>query len=509
VIRTSLIRKAVSLLACLSAAVLLACCGGSNGSASNSGNPPPSIQLTSLNPSSIQAGSPAFALTVNGTNFDSSCQVQWAWDGEVLGTFSNVFVSSTQLQVQINASDAATIGPVAVIVACRDGGGYLDFQVTGFPRTEIDEAANDLVWDPVRQVIYLSVPPTVSGGSGIAVLNPASGKIVSFVPLANNPDVLAISDDSQYLYVGLDDSSSVERLILPQLTEDIEFSINPTGDFPYDIQVAPGGPHTTAVSIGIPDITTPSDGGVTIFDDGQARPTSTPGPIDGGTGTCYCGALQWGSTNLQLYSSNSVTTAFDFYSLAVDSSGVVLGQDYPYVFQSFNGNYFGNIHYLPSTGLIYSDDRTIVNPLTGTVVGNFPLSEGAIDINRLVPDSTLDLGAMLSQIDCVADGSSGTCFLLSTFRLSDFSFVNSLELSNIKNVYGAIDMIRWGPTGLAFNTDTGQVYLVDISTLLQPASARAAAALETSRSHVLVRNHGRVVTTTKRNWHPISSNRTK
>lgn len=488
--------------------MLLSCCGGSNGSSSNAGNPPPNIQLTSLNPSSIQAGSPAFELTINGANFDSSCQVQWAWDGEVMGIFSNVFVSGTELQVPINASDAATIGPVAVIVGCRDGGGYLDFQVTGFPRTEIDQAANDLVWDPIRQVIYLSVPPTVPGGSGIAVLDPVSGKILSFVSLGNNPDVLAISDDSQYLYVGLDDSSSVERFDLPQLTEDIEYSINQPGDFPYDIQVAPGTPHTTAVSIGIPNITTPSDGGVTIFDDGQPRPTSTPGLIDGGTGTCYCGSLQWGSTVSALYSSNSVTTGFDFYSLSVDSSGVVLAHDYPNVFNSFSGIYFGNIHYLPSTGLIYSDDRTIVNPLTGTVVGNFPLPEGAIDINRLVPDSTLNLGALLSQIDCVADGSSGTCFLLSTFHITDFSFVNSLVISNVKNVYGAINMIRWGPTGLAFNTDTGQVYLVDISTLLQPASMQGAAR-ETSRRHDLVRNPGRILTTTKRHYQATRSNQTR
>jgi hypothetical protein len=502
-----LVRKTVKLLICLSVTVLLACCGGSNGPASSSGNPPPSIQLTSLNPSSIQAGSPAFALTVNGTNFDSSCQVQWAWDGEVLGTFSNVFVSSTQLQVQINASDAATIGPVAVIVACRDGGGYLDFQVTGFPRTEIDEAANDLVWDPVRQVIYLSVPPTVSGGSGIAVLNPVSGKITSFVPLANNPDVLAISDDSQYLYVGLDDSSSVERLILPQLTEDIEYSINQTGDFPYDIQVAPGAPHTTAVSIGVPNITTPSAGGVTIFDDGQARPTSTPGTIDGGTGTCYCGSLQWGSTLSALYSSNSVTTGFDFYSLTVGSGGVVLANDYPNVFNDFDGIYFSNIHYLSSTGLIYSDDRTIVDPLTGSVVGNFALPEGAINLNRLVPDSTLNLTAMLSQIDCVSDG-SGTCFLVSTFQLPDFSFVNSLELSGIKNVYGVINMIRWGPSGLAFNTDSGQVYLVDISSVLQPPSTRGAFR-RTAQRQGFLQNRGRILTTTKRDSQATASNQTR
>jgi hypothetical protein len=152
------------------------------------------------------------------------------------------------------------------------------------------------------------------------------------------------------------------------------------------------------------------------------------------------------------------------------------------------------------------EPMTFGNPLTGTVVGNFPLPEGAIDINRLVPDSTLNPGELLSQIDCVADGSSGTCFLVSTFHLSDFSFVNSLELSNIRNVVGAINMIRRRPTGLAFNTDTGKAYLVDISTLLQPASTQGAAARQTLQRHDLVRNHGRIVTTTQRRWHATDSN---
>jgi len=252
-------------------------------------------------------------MTINGSNFDSSCIVQLSWNGNAsLNTDSKVFVSSTELKAQVTASEIAEIGPIGVVPICQSGSGYMQFLVTGFPRIQINQAANDLVWDPVHQFIYLSVPPTVPGGSGIAVLDPATGKIVSFTPLGNNPDVLAISDDGQYLYVGLDDSSSVQRFILPQLTADIEFPIGQPGDFPFDIQVEPGAPHTTAVSIGVPDITTPSDAGVTIFDDGEPRPTSTPGTIDGGTGTCYCGSLQWGSTGTALYSSNSETTNFDF-----------------------------------------------------------------------------------------------------------------------------------------------------------------------------------------------------
>jgi hypothetical protein len=498
------VHRAILVLTAFLITALFASCGGGSGGSPSKGGPP---TLTSLNPSSVEAGSAGFTITVNGTNFDSSCEVEYTSDGELLSTFSNAYVSSTELQAPINASDVAQIGAGSVIVGCTDGGGSLPFLVTGFPRIEIEQAANDLVWDPVHQVIYLSVPPTVPGGSGIAVLDPVTAKLLSFTPLGNNPDVLAISDDGQYLYVGLDDTSSIQRFTLPQLVADISFPIGVAGDFPFDIQVEPGAPHTTAVSLGVPDSTTPASAGVTIFDDGVPRPTSVPGPIDGGLGTCYCGSLQWGSAESTLYSNNSMSTGFDFYSLSVNANGAVLSQDYPNVFSSFNGAFWNSIHYLPSTGLVYADDRTVVNPSGGIVLGTFNLPAGAVGINRMVPDSTLDLATFLFQANCVYDG-PGSCYIVSTFHLSDLSYLNSFTVTNIQGVYGAINMVRWGKNGLAFNTDTGQVYLVDITTLVQSAST-APRYREGSQRYVSVRNPQRILTTSRKGLLGASSNNPK
>jgi hypothetical protein len=497
---------AVNLLACLSATALLACCGSNN--SSPVGNPLGVPQITSLVPSSIEAGSPAFNLTIYGSNFDSSCKVGWFQGGGPLGTITPTLNSTTQMTVPISARDVAHIGPVGVLMSCIEGGANAQFLITGFPRVEIDEPANDLVWDPVRQVIYLSVPPTVPGGSGIAVLDPVGQKIVSFTPVANNPDVLAISDDSQFLYVGLDDSSSVQRFVLPQMTPDIQYLLTTPGDFPLDIQVAPGAPHTTAVANGIPNSLVAAYGGVTVFDDAVARPTSVPGPLGSFLGSCYCASMQWGSSLTALYSSNSETSNFDFYSLAVNANGVVLSEDYPDVFHDFNGDYYFNIHYVPSTGLIYSDDRTIVNPLNGTVVGSFSIPVGIIDINRMVPDSTLNIAAFLSQINCEYPDGIGGCFGVATYNLNDLSFINSFEMSDIKNVLGAINMIRWGQSGLAFNTDSGQVYLVDISSLLQAGSTHAGLR-HTAGQHQAPHNDVKVLTTTMRRRPSTDSSYTK
>jgi hypothetical protein len=68
--------------------------------------------IASLSPSSVAAGSAAFALTVNGSNFASGAVVQW--NGSNLTTnFSN----STQLTATVSASLIASAGTASITVA--------------------------------------------------------------------------------------------------------------------------------------------------------------------------------------------------------------------------------------------------------------------------------------------------------------------------------------------------------------------------------------------------------
>jgi hypothetical protein len=69
-------------------------------------------QITALGPGTVNAGGAAFLLVVSGSNFDSSSTVQW--NGSVRGT---TFLSSTQLEVEIGASDIATAGSAVITVA--------------------------------------------------------------------------------------------------------------------------------------------------------------------------------------------------------------------------------------------------------------------------------------------------------------------------------------------------------------------------------------------------------
>jgi probable HAF family extracellular repeat protein len=77
--------------------------------------PVPSI--SNIQPSSIDAGSPAFVLTVNGTKFVSGDTIEW--NGVPLST---TYVSATKLTAKVSAADVATAGSAAVTVVDTVGG---------------------------------------------------------------------------------------------------------------------------------------------------------------------------------------------------------------------------------------------------------------------------------------------------------------------------------------------------------------------------------------------------
>jgi hypothetical protein len=116
-----------------------------------------------------------------------------------------------------------------------------------------------------------------------------------------------------------------------------------------DLQVAPGLPHTTAVTLVASACSPSAQGGITIFDDDIARPTIAKGFGPGGGGGVLYDSLQWGSDFTALYAANNEDTGF------------------PRVFSSFSNK----IHFDSNTKLIYADEGHIVNPPTGSQVETF------------------------------------------------------------------------------------------------------------------------------------------
>jgi hypothetical protein len=396
----------------------------------------------SLIPSSAVAGDPGVALAVCGCNLTASTAIQWNGVGQATS-----FVSSNQVNASIPAGDVASIGVSNVTVTASskvsapqtffvgNSGG------TGFAEVEIGQESNDIVNDPVNNVLYLSVPGAApTNGNTISVVSLATAQITSSPFAGSNPDALAISDDSAYLYVGLDGSAQVQRFTLPSLMTDIAYSLGRNSFFgPYfalDLQVAPGAPHATAVSRGIMGISPAAQGGIEIFDDSTARSTTVAG------GSNLYDTIQWGSDDTALYAANYESSGFDFYILTVSASGIVLDTD----LSGDIGGYSKRIHFDPGTKQIYSDFGDVVDT-SGNPVGSYsPDNEGV-----MVPDSTLGKAFFVSE-------ASGSMAEIQVFDQKKFTSLGSIMISNVSEF--PTHIVRWGNNGLAFITYQGAVYLI-------------------------------------------------
>ena len=415
--------------------------------------PPPTPEITSIFPDMAVEGGPAFTLTVYVYGFTVSSASPILWNGNALPT---TVVSPTELQAQVPAAEIATLHTVSIKVT----GAYNTESFTiesnnGFTFSSAGIQANDMVWDPISQQIYLSVPSTNgTNGNTITALDPLNGQLGISQNAGSEPDQLALASGGSYLYAGINGSASVQRFTLPGLGLDINI---PLGSNPYsgpyyamDVEAAPGSPHTIAVVRGSAQLT-PSEEGVVIYDDAVARPTTVPGFGSlGGTGTVD--SIQWGSNATQIYGEDYETSSFDFYVLSVNSSGVQVTNDYPGVFNMGGAK----LHYDATTGYVYSDGGQAVNPSTGALVGKYIDAIGVMTTKGcsmkyggcvMVPDGTLGFAYFLGQTQAEAGGFDYT---LEAFDLKTFAPINFIVIPGVGGV--PYRLIRWGTNGLALLT---------------------------------------------------------
>lgn len=419
--------------------------------------PAPTAQtpaIASLNPGSASAGGPAFSITVNGTKFIATSTVRL--NGSARTT---TFISPTQLVAAINASDIASAGTSIITVdnGAANGGssaGSTFFVGTtagttpagaSFAIQTLAQPANDLLFDPVNQVFFISVPGTSTAHGNTVTALDLSGKVISSQFAGSEPQVLALARDSSFIYVGNKSSANVQRVALPALTSDVSYSVGSDPFFgpffPLDIEVAPGAPHTVAVTPG--GIGSPADrGGLAIFDDTTERPTQASGQINS------FDTVQWGADASTLLAANSSSSAFDFYTLAVTPAGVTLSHDFPSVFTSSTKR----IHFEPSKNLVYADNGQIIDPATGIVTGRF-ITPAFFDTTLMVTDVAANRAYFLTQ-----SFFNLPAVTVQSFNLTTLALIDSTTINNVSGNIGRL--VRWGQNGLAFNTSGGQVFLL-------------------------------------------------
>ena len=435
-------------------------------------NSPSNLLVTQTVPSQMTFAAP-FVCTVTvsnqgpGTASDVVLTDMLPAGGAVISASSSqgaVQVSSNLVTCSLGSLPAGTAASLLLTLIAHDPGALknsaiaassgpelnpLDnFSTVNLPASFISVLSlpiNDLVYDPIRARIFAAVGP--SGGTlsnSIVEIDPATGALGPVVPMMDYPLKLALSGDSQFLYVGLANTGGVVRVNLALRTKDLYFSLGVADNgFRYvvgDMEVLPGQPHALVVSIN----DWYNNVAVAVYDDGVPRSNMVPHREFGGP---Y--PIAFSTNSSVLYQ----TTLYSFRTLRIDASGATLvaevgslGPGYDTAFESDHGFVFF------TTG--YEAD-----PVLNRVVTNFPAS------GLVAPD--LANGRVYYV---TATGQAPFNWQL-TLRAFDAATTRQLWSVPFAPVQGAAThLVKLGTNGVALTTDAGLLFIVRAGQLSPPGA---------------------------------------
>ncbi len=385
--------------------------------------------ISSVSPFDAVAGSQPGVITVNGNNFAAGASI--LWNGAPTST---TFVNPSELQFTPTKAQLGAARIVQLAVSNPAPGGVsstMDFDIT-YPAkiTTLDLPANDIVWDPYAQRIYASLPSSYgSNGNTIAVVNPYTGKVLKYYFAGSEPNQLALSNDSKYLYVGLNGNGSVQRLILPGFTPDIDVPLTGNGfgeSVAVSLGVSPSDDHTFAVAESAVGCCST---GLYFYKDSTELANSITYPQINDL------IFATGST-LYGYSSGTVS------DIAVDSNGGTLSEQWSGLVQGTAIAYAG--------GLIYGNGGQVMNPSTGLLVGTYDVIGGCCyNTVQIVPDPPVD------RFFAVGNTPFFSSFGITAYDLQKFTPIAAMDLSQFYGSTATQSFVHWGNNGLAFALTAG------------------------------------------------------
>jgi hypothetical protein len=304
-----------------------------------------------VEPPWLPADSGASQVTLTSDGFASGSQV--LWNGFPRETR---FLNSYQLQVTLTAEDTArpSLSFLSVVDPARG-------EAVRAPSpfwVYVPLWNNHFVWDAVRNRLWVAVPERAGPkGRSVALLEPETGVVEGYFPTGAEPQQLALSGDSQYLYVS--SPGRIYRFNTRTLTIDLDFPIPQPefGSLPAEtlsMQVVPGQPESMVVSLRVPGVS-PAYRGSILFR-GPA-PASRRLPERDGPASL----LGWRDANT-LYGTDD---SGNFYEVVVDASGLSIIKTVP-------GMFGIQPDCTVESGLLYCRSGVVVDPTKPSYVRSYP-----------------------------------------------------------------------------------------------------------------------------------------
>ena len=416
--------------------------------------------LQSLSPGSVLAGSTDTVVTATGVNFTFNSVLQL--DGAPLPTS---YISSTQLTAVVPAASLATLGWHGLNVATPAPGGGLS---TALPLTvyaALKLGANRIAYEPFSRRFLATLGSSTPTGNSVEFITPDTATIGATISVGSEPTRLALSDDSQYLYVLLTGASRIQRVnLLTQQTE-ADFPVidqsGTNGSASVDFAVQTGSQNTLAVT-GSPLYTTQ----IVDFDPVAQTATARPGKF-----TANSASSPRFLTSTSLFASSSGLINFVVNANGLGAS--TLSSNVPLTSFKLAGN------------LLFTGNGVVadVSVLPARSLGSFPLATNTSNTEASVaPDPTLGSAYFLASFDGVSTYTPGLAtpnglvtFSTKTFLPTGFIPLAIAAIDPAHQYDSSVDVFRWGQDGIAALTSAGTLYLVRgpaiLPQLLQSATA--------------------------------------
>ncbi|MDX1927594.1 MAG: hypothetical protein SFV81_13820 [Pirellulaceae bacterium] len=283
--------------------------------------------------------------------------------------------------------------------------------------------ANSIVYDPTRNLLWLSIPSSVAAplGKSVLSLDPLTGLMSDPIPVNAAPTSLAISANGQYLYVGLNDVPEVQRINLATRTPDLRIPLGSDSFlgsyYAEDMEVLSG--DGTSLLVSLRNIGySPRHEGVAVYDGAVKRPNQTSGH----TGSNRIEATA--SANI-FVGYNNETTDFGLRKMQIDAQGVTTTQTVKNLISGFGTEISG------AGNTLLSSNGKLVNSSSLTLISALPVS-GRPCVDAPYKRAYMVIGNALRSYDAVT-GTAGSYLVLPTTMTGDW----------------ALKCVRWGVDGFA------------------------------------------------------------
>jgi hypothetical protein len=320
-------------------------------------------------------------------------------------------------------------------------------------------STNDLVFDPIRNVIYATMN-TADPQSGVITIDPVSATVTRTLPVGGLPSVLAISDNSLALYVGvntpgapptlfpnIDGADSVRRIDLPSMTVGPVVSLGMDTGWIFRvglIAAVPGSSTQFLVSRRHPGLT-PDFAGLALYD-GATLLTQLDAFFGSADAIAFASpTILWGCSN---FLSASELTPFQVTPAAITPGTSLRGviADAQRTRIAVNGDW------------IFANNGQTVSRSTRALVGTYQDSLIAMYPGAFLVDAD---GANVWFLRTADPGKAA----LLDFDRTTFQLRRTIPLAGMMydaDLVTATALLRWSATGFAFRTYSN-VHLITLA----------------------------------------------